>query len=173
MDKKEIIIEAVNIKEKDKILESFYEIIKSNNLLALSTINEKEKQPNVCSAYYVMDNEFNLYIWTDPNSRHSKNISKNSKVAVNIYNSHQEWGSLLKGLQISGMSKPITGKESLFAGSIYLKKYLKVSKFIKTLKDFNSKKLESQLYKITINKIKVLDEEKFGKENYKELIVKR
>ncbi|MBS3167885.1 pyridoxamine 5'-phosphate oxidase family protein [Candidatus Woesearchaeota archaeon] len=171
--KTNILIQTSDTKESDKIIESFYDILESNYLLALSTIDLKNKQPHVCCVFYVFDKEFNLYIWTDPNSKHSNNIAKNSKVAVEIYDSHQKWGSLLKGLQILGTSKQISNKEVLSIGPLYLKRYIKASNIIKTLKDFNSKKLESQLYKIQINNVKLLDENRFGKESYKEFDVKK
>ena len=170
---KDIKIESINSKETNKIIDSVYNILESNKLLALSTLNKIDNQPNVCCVYYVFDDKLNLYFWTDPNSQHSKNISKNHKIAVDIYDSHQEWGSLLKGLQIFGISMPVSQKEVLFSGALYLKRFMKASKFIKSLKDFNSKKFDSKIYKIVINKIKVLDEANFGKEIYKELIIKR
>ncbi len=171
--KSNFIIEASHPKQVNEIIDSVYEILQNNYLLALSTIDAKNKQPCVCCAYYVFDKNFNLYIWTDPNSKHAKNISENSRIAVDIYDSHQEFGGLLKGLQILGISKPVSNKELLFVGPLYLKHYIKASNFIKTLKDFNSKKLQSKLYKIQINNVKLLDESRFGKEEFRELTIKR
>ncbi len=170
---KKLNIKSDNPKDMDTILESVYKILKSNHLLSLSTIDLKNKQPHVCCVYYVFDNELNLYIWTDPYSQHCKNITNNPRVAVDIYDSHQEWGSLLKGLQILGTSMPVNNKELLLSGALYLKRYVKASNFIKTLKDFNSDKLDSKIYKIVISKIKLLDESNFGKDIYKELLIER
>ncbi len=157
--------------EKDQILKSVLTILKSNHLLSLGTFNKKEKQPCISSAYYAFDKNFNLYIWTDPKARHSLNIKVNPRVAINIVNTTQPWGGLLSGIQIIGTAKILSGGESFFAGALYLKRFAKASKFIKHLSDFNSKKYESKLYKITIKKIKVLDERTFGKEAYKELLI--
>ncbi|MEK6898106.1 MAG: hypothetical protein AABX28_01980 [Nanoarchaeota archaeon] len=163
----------IDKKDVNKIVKSALDILETNSLLSLSTFDEKNKQPSVCSVYYAFDNDFNLYIWTDPKSQHSKNTIKNYKIGADIYDSHQEWGELLKGLQIEGKIYSLSNKELLVGGSLYLKRYLKASNFIKNIKDFNSTKFESKLYKIMIDKIKVLDEENFGKENYKILLIKR
>lgn len=162
---------AINkIEEKKQIIKSVVKILKENKLLTLSTV--EKNQPHSCSAYYVFDKKLNLYIWTEKNSLHSKHIKKNQKVSINIANSSQKWGSLLKGLQIKAEGKSVSGKEIIKAGSLYIKRFPKVSKYIKKIKDFISGKLESDLYKFKITKIKVLDEKTFGKEEYKELIFK-
>ena len=74
---KEIKTESENPEEKYVIINSVLEILNSNNLLSLSTINEKNNHPDICSAYYVFDKDLNLYIWTNPNSKHASNIEKN------------------------------------------------------------------------------------------------
>lgn len=159
--------------EKEQIIKSAMTILTSNYLLSLGTFNQKEKQPCMSFAYYAFDKNLNLYIWTDPKARHSLNISKNPLVAVNIANTTQEWGSLLQGVQIAGTAKILSGKDALFAGALYLKRYSKASKFIKKLSDFSAKKYQSRLYKIEISWMKILDEKAFGKEEYKELSVSR
>lgn len=166
-------IEADKKEDKDRIIESALAILNHNNLLTLSTFNKKNNQPCCSTAYYVFDDEFNLYFWTDPNALHSRNIKQNPKVAVNIFDSTQKWGSLLKGLQISGTSSIVSKKELLIAGALYLKRFPGVIKFVKHILDFHSTKFQSKIYKISINKIKLFDEESFGKEEFRELIIKR
>ena len=69
---------------------------------------------------------------------------------------------MLKGLQISGTSSIVSKKELLIAGALYLKRFPGVIKFVKHILDFHSTKFQSKIYKISINKIKVFDEESFG-----------
>ena len=64
-------------------------------------------------------------------------------------------------------------KELIKAGLLYIKRFPKVIKFVKTPRDFHNKMFKSQVYKIALNKIKVLDEKTFGKEEFRELIIKR
>lgn len=166
-------IEVDKKEDKDRIIESALAILNHNNLLTLSTFDKENNQPCCSTAYYVFDDEFNLYFWTDHNTLHSKNIKQNPKVAVNIFDSTQKWGSLLKGLQISGTSSIVSKKELLIAGALYLKRFPGVIKFVKHILDFHSTKFQSKIYKISINKIKLFDEESFGKEEFRELIIKR
>ena len=144
-----------------RVLNSIKEILGKNKLLTLSTI--KNNQPHSNTAYYAFDKNFNLYIWSEKASAHSKNILKNKKVAVNIFDSEQKWGSLLQGIQAMGIAKPVNNKELIKAGLLYLKRFPASLKMVKNPKGFRHKIFESQLYKIKLNKIKVFDERTFGK----------
>ncbi len=157
--------------DKEEVLESIFKMLKENKVLTLSTV-EGDK-PYSSSAYYVFDDVFNLYIWTDKDSHHSKLIRKNSKVSVNIADSSQKWGSLLKGLQICANAKTVSGKELMRVGRLYIKRFPNVTKYVKKIKDFVSGELESVLFKLEINSVKVLDEERFGKDEFREILVKR
>jgi len=154
-------------KDKKNILESIFKILEENTLLTLST--SEKWQSHSCSVYYVFDEELNLYIWTEKNSLHVKHMKKNPKVAINIVDTSQKWGSMLKGLQISGEAKTISGKELVKVSALYIKRFPKVTKYIKKIKDFIFGELESELYKFKIKMIKVLDEERFGKEEYRKI----
>ena len=56
---------------------------------------------------------------------------------------------------------------------MYIKRYPKVIKFVKNPVDFHSKLFESRMYKIGLNKIKVFDEKIFGKDEIREIIIKK
>lgn len=155
--------------EKEKIIHSIFSILKNNSLFTLSTIDERTENPCSSTAYYSFDNNLNLYFWTDPNAHHSKNIAKNSNVAVNIFDSHQAWGSPLKGLQIYSVARIVTKKELLIGGALYVKRFPSVLQYVKTVLDFHSKKFQSKMYKIEPTWIKLFDEETFGKEEWREI----
>lgn len=159
-----------NMKEKEEIRKSIIKILEKNNLLTLSTINKNK--PHSCSAYYVFDKELNLYIWTEKKSKHSTNILKNPKVSINIADTSQKWGSNLQGIQMQGIAKETVESELIKAGTLYMKRFPGVLKHVKKAKDFISKEFESVILKFEISKIKLLDEETFGKEEYREVKLK-
>ncbi len=149
---------------------SIKSILSNNNLLTLSTFDNKNKQPCSSTAYFVYDSKFNIYIWTSSKSLHGRNMSKNAKVAINIFDSKQEWGTLLQGLQIFGTAHIVNKVELIKAATLYVKRFPNVSEYIKKLSDFSSSKFEDRLYKIKPYKIKVLDEKAFGKEGFREIL---
>ncbi len=153
-----------------KIKDSIFSILEANGLMTLSTINGSGR-PESNSARYVYDDSFNIYFWSEVTCRHSKNIEKNKDVAVNIADSHQEWGMLRQGLQIEGKCYKVSDKDVVSIGELYMKRYPQVKKFMKDPKDFNGKH-NSSLYKVEIHYIKIFDEKTFGKEVYKEVKLK-
>ena len=157
--------------KKEDILKSVFKILEENNLLSLSTI--RGIQPYSSSAYYSFDKYLNLYIWTEKNTRHSDNIEKNNKIAVNVADSSQKWGSLLKGLQMHGEAKIVSGTELIKAGTLYIKRFPKVFAYIKKISDFVSDEFKSVIYKLEINRVKLLDEKSFGKEEFIEILISR
>ena len=150
--------------------DSICSILESNQLLSLGTINVNS--PHICSAYYVYDEEFNLYLWTDINSIHGKNIEKNNRVAINIVDTSQKWGSNLRGLQLRGTAYRLSLLQMFKPAKLYMTRFPLVKKFINNPKEFDTK-FDSKLYKIEIDWIKLFDEAKFGKEVWKELTIKR
>lgn len=166
-------IEASKEEDKEKIIKSGLSILENNTLLTLSTFDKENNQPCSSTAYYVYDDEFNLYFWTDPYTLHSRNIKSNPNVAINIFDSTQKWGSLLKGVQLFGSARVVNAKELILGGGLYLKRFPGVTKYIKKVLDFHSKKYQSKMYKISISKVKVFDEAAFGKEEFRELVIER
>lgn len=158
-------------RDKERILTSFNDLIEENYILTLATVSKG--QPCSCNAFYVFDDEFNLYIWTGKGTLHSRNMGLNPKVAISIYNSSQKWGSDLKGLQAIGTAKVVIPKDLLNAGGLYLKRYVKSSELVKNAIDFHKKVFDSRIYKIQLKDIKVFDEESFGKEGYRGITIGR
>jgi len=92
---------------KLQIKEDIFKFIKSNGIMSLAT--QSNKGPWVCTVYYGTDKDMNLYIVTDPNSIHGKDISKNNKIAFNIFDSHQKITKDKKGVQGSGVIEIVKG----------------------------------------------------------------
>jgi len=152
---------------KKHILSSAAKILKENMLLTLATTNSNH--PCSCTAFYAFDKNFNIYIWTSPDTLHGRNMENNEKVAVSIFSSAQKWGSMLRGVQIIGRAEKIGDNELEKAGNLYLKRFPKAKKYAKNPKDFHDPKFEGRFYKIQPHEIKVLDEKTFGKENYQSI----
>ncbi len=160
-----------NPAEEEKIIQAVQKILEKNTLLTLATM--KDLCPYVNTAYYVADDAWNLYIWTGKKSRHCKNMRKNAHVAVNVFDSKQKWGSLLQGLQMSGKARVVNTKELVHAGIQYMERFPRVVTMVESPKKFHAKVFESVMYKIQITKIKVFDERTFGKEEWREVEIKR
>ena len=67
------------------IKKEFSKYLKSQRLMTLATCADK---PWVATVYFAVDNDLNFYFVSSPKSKHCKDIEKNSKVAVNVADSH-------------------------------------------------------------------------------------
>ena len=158
-------------KESKKISDSIKNILNKNHLLTLSTSRNNEPYTN--TAFYTFDRNMNLYIWSEEGTAHSENLKKNKKVAVNIFDSRQRWGSLLRGLQATGIAKQVDNKELIKAGILYIRRFPASMKLVKNPKRFHDKIFESKIYKIQLKNIKVFDEKIFGKGGSRKISLKR
>ncbi len=158
-------------REAKKISGSIKNMLDKNHLLTLSTSINNEPYSN--TAFYVYDKNMDIYIWSEEGSVHSENLKKNKKVAINIFNSKQKWGSLLQGLQAIGTADKVNGKDLIKAGILYIRRFPNSLKLVKNPKGFHERIFESKLYKIQLDKIKVFDEKAFGKENSKKISLRK
>lgn len=81
-----------------EILKQF---LADNKLMQLATVGEDG--PWICNVYFVADEQNNLY-WTSARSRqHSKEITKNSKVAATVVHDSEH----KRAVQISGQASEV------------------------------------------------------------------
>lgn len=57
--------------------------------------------PRAADVYFVSDTNLDLYFYSDPGSRHGRNISRDPHVAVTIRSESMDWREI-KGVQIQG-----------------------------------------------------------------------
>ena len=158
-------------KEEKKIADCVNNILRRNHLLTLSTA--KSNEPHSNTAFYAFDKDMNLYTWSEEKTTHSKNLRKNKKVSVNIFDSRQKWGSLLQGLQATGIAMPVNSRELIKAGILYIERFPSSLKLVGNPKRFHDKLFESKIYKIQLDEIKVFDEKAFGKGGSRRISLKR
>lgn len=148
---------------KDQIRTDIFKFIKSNGIMTLGT--SSPKGPWLCTVYYGVDNDMNLYIVTDPNSIHGKNIAGSKKVAFNIFDSRQKIFKPKKGVQGSGIIEIIKGIPNI-TKALYLwhRQNPGVEKNI-TIKEVK-KFADTKLYKITPKYLKFFNKVLYSPEEY-------
>ncbi len=114
--------------------------------MQLATVNGD--QPANATVYYVNDDDLNLYWISTTDKHHSRNISKNPKVAVAI--SVQESEPTV-GIQIEGVASRITDPAELRGSAeLYHAKFHHDPKFVE---DFTADKRKHKFYKLIPQKI--------------------
>ncbi len=79
-----------------------------HHILTLATVSGGV--PQAAALFYVADDRGRLYFLSDPGSRHCRNLSADSRVAVTIHGEEADWRRI-QGLQIEGVAGPVTDPE--------------------------------------------------------------
>lgn len=99
--------------------------IESHNTMTLGTCHGD--LPWAATVFYASD-EFRLYFFSAPDSRHCQNLAINPRVAVTIQEDYRDWLKI-KGIQLEGKVLPVDSLvEKAKAMSVYARKYPDVMK---------------------------------------------
>jgi uncharacterized protein YhbP (UPF0306 family) len=138
-----------NLAHIKKFLESHFQMVVATN----------DRFPWICTVYYSIDSDLNIYFLTGPSTIHGKQIAKNPKVAVAIADAPQTPTSKKKGLQIYGVCKQISGARKVTHAITLWKQTLGVTSKDYSYEGMIKKAITGRMYKITPKKIKFYNEE--------------
>ena len=79
-------------------MERVRELLKNISTLTLATVNP-EGVPHAAPVYFVSDEAFHLYFFSDSDSHHSQDILENPHTAAAIYPECEDWRDI-RGLQL-------------------------------------------------------------------------
>lgn len=130
--------------------------LKSQRLMTLATsVNNKSW---VCSVYYVIDSELNLYFVSPPESKHCQDILKNKAVACAIADSHTPNSAKKVGVQLTGIASQVRGWEKT---KVLLKMWHKAApgaEDVINTANMKNKVVSSRVYKVRPNLIKFFNQ---------------
>jgi len=145
--------------------------LESHNTMTLGTSDGKV--PWTATVFYASD-DFLLYFFSDPESRHSQNLRANPQVAVTVQEDYKDWRKI-KGIQLEGKVDLVDSLiEKGKAMAAYARKYPEIMKVFTSpdngglFRAFQKVKF----YSVKPDRILYIDNEQgFGKRQ--ELIVER
>lgn len=77
--------------------------LQSHNVMTLATVGPDG--PWAAGLFYVNDG-FDLYWLSDPDTRHSRNIAYNAQVAATIHEDYRDW-RIIQGIQMEGTAEHV------------------------------------------------------------------
>ena len=149
--------------DSDALLASVEELLEANVLCSLATTSQGK--PHINTAYVAILPGLNLAILTPPNSQHAANVAQEPATAMAVYDSHQPFGADLQGLQLFGFMKLLDGAEAEVAYQCYVRRFPGLAKWAQ---DYSALEvnLESRFYGLEVDRVKIFNERRFGKEVY-------
>ncbi len=149
---------------KDQIKKDIFGFLKGNGILTLAVA--ENDRPWVCTGYYGLDGEMNLYFVTDPGNRHGRIVAKNPKVAFNIFDSHQKITEQKKGVQGEGTIDVVRGLVPVTRALLLWHKANPGIETKITIKDILKKITDTKIYKVRPTYLKFFNQELYGEEEY-------
>lgn len=147
--------------QKDKLLE----FLKSQKLLVIAT---HDKTPWVCSVYYSINNNFEIFYVSPPHTNHSKHIEKNPEVAFSISWYNENDLTDRKAVQGKGKCELLTDENKIKELLENHHKYYSLWKEIITYENMKNNTIQSKPYLIKPTYMKFWNDELYGPEGTKE-----
>jgi hypothetical protein len=121
--------------------------------------------PWAATVFYASD-DFELYFFSSPDSRHCQNLSVNPRVAATIQEDYKDWREI-KGIQLEGKIVLVEGVlEKTKAMAVYARKYADVIKLFTDPASgpFYKAFLRVKFYRVAPEKLFYIDNQQgFGK----------
>src|SRR4026207_1160056 len=147
------------------------EYLRSHNTMTLATTHGD--LPWAATVFFANE-DFHLYFFSAPESRHCQNLAANPRVGVTIQEDYQDWRKI-KGIQIEGRVKLVDGViDKAKAMAIYARKYPGIIKLFTDPASgiFHKAFLKVKFYCVETDRIFFIDNEQgFGKRQ--ELVLDR
>jgi uncharacterized protein YhbP (UPF0306 family) len=102
--------------------------LKKHNVLTLATDGP---QGLWTSAVFYVNSKFNLFFLSSPESLHALNIAANPRISAAVHEDYRDWQDI-KGIQLEGEARRITGLEQSKAAIQYGLKFPIVRELDKT-----------------------------------------
>lgn len=99
-------------------LERIKSYLEAHHVLTLATVDEGGAW--AASLFYASDDALNLYVLSDPATRHGRAIVRDARVAVTVHGEIREWMAI-RGIQLWGTAGEVTEAEETFTR--YIEKF--------------------------------------------------
>ena len=86
--------------------------LEAHHVLTLATVDEGGSW--AAALFYASDDALNLYVLSDPMTRHCRAIARDARVAVTIYGETREWTEI-RGVQLWGTAGEVKEAGGVFA----------------------------------------------------------
>jgi uncharacterized protein YhbP (UPF0306 family) len=152
---------------KDQVRQDITDFLKVNGVMTLATCEKNE--PWVCTVYYGIDEKLNMFIVTDPNSRHGKSLANNPKVAFNIFDSHTKNTDPKQGVQGTGVIEQVKGIIEVTKALILWHKANPGLESRLDVKYLVKKASDARIYKVTPEYVKFFNKQLYGSDEFGEV----
>ena len=147
--------------DADRLRQSLLAYLQTHNVMTIASCDQNI--PWAAAVFYASD-EFDLYFFSNPKSRHGVNMAANAVVSAAIHEDYHDWRAI-RGIQLEGWAERLRSlKLQARFWEVYLKKFPFVKQFFPAgqqaggLRDMLQAKLTGiRLYRIVPHTVYYID----------------
>lgn len=149
---------------QDDVERSLSRLLSKTALCSVATLTQRG--PWVATMYFARMTDYRLVVVTAPSSEHFAGLATDSRVALAIYDSAQEFNGPKAGLQLSGIAQEPGDDVDLVtsAKESYVARFPDAASWLSAVDAYDS--IESRAFIIQIDTVKIFDEPTFGPETW-------
>ncbi len=98
-------------------------LLDASTLCAIATASS-DRAPYVNTAYFAWGPDLRLVWLSHPDAAHSRNVERDERVAVAVYDSAQVWGRPDRGIQLVGSARRLEGDDAGDAAAVYRSRFV-------------------------------------------------
>jgi uncharacterized protein YhbP (UPF0306 family) len=142
----------------NKIAEAVRRILSGTPLCSMAPLGAGDHL-HINTAFFAWNEAVELFFLSAPDSVHSRNLERVPTMAVAVFDSHQPWGALHRGLQLFGTAGRVDAARVGEVESLYARRFERYGEFKAAGRGAFT---ELRFYAFQAAALKLLDEEEFG-----------
>lgn len=97
-------------------------LLDAATLCAIATVSPRSRA-HVNTAYFAWSPRLDIVWLSAPEAQHSRNLERDRSVAIAIFDTHQTWGKLDRGIQLFGTAGEARGATEREAERLYARRF--------------------------------------------------
>ena len=158
---------------KEDLSKSVTEILHSCTLMAMASSLPNNGGGYANTAYFSYDPNLSIYFISDENTQHCLNIAINPLVCASIWLVPPIFAEGLRGLQLFGQCRRAVGEQAVRGLKSRKDRFADFQPSTEAETAYINGTGKSGLFVIEVDKLKIIDEPRFGRRNYIESIIVR
>lgn len=154
------------------IASSIEAIAAGTMVLSLATA-DPSGTPHANMAFFALGDEFDLFFVSEPSTRHGQNSAARTAASAAVWLPPPEFGEGLRGMQLSGGCGAVVGTEAEAAFEAYRGRFPSFGGDPEARAAYLDGTGAASLYRLRVDRLRLVDEPHLGRRNYLELRVLR
>ena len=159
--------------QPSSVISSRIEAIAAGTMVLALATADPAGTPHANMAFFALGGDLDLFFVSEPSTQHGRNSSARARASAAIWLPPPEFGEGLRGMQLSGECGAVIGTEAEAAFEAYRGRFPSFGGDPETRAAYLDGTAAASLYRLRVERLRLVDEPHLGRRNYLELSVLR